>query len=348
MTNRRLRVFLIGSGRRMWGNFVPALRAMSDDFEINGVYSRTFANARTLADRHDLTAYPELLDSPILECDVVIVSVNPEATPGVYSSLSDIAPGRALVADTPVLPNFRALRAMDALERFRVVAVAEDHMNFAQFSLVRDLLSAGELGRLTNVNLFNSGYYYHGLALIRSFFGFTRAHYYRRTNLGRSARAHVFHFPGRRKGFISEPYSRSDGRFMLVGERAIITDFDVWSTDRPVYRIEPRHDAAGWCGWRLETENRVHACNPEWVPALRALNVEGQTDFNLQKTCALIVILRSLLEDNMNRRYGLREGIYDRLVTLYGPRLPTFVDPLALVGGTALTPTFRLASRLVS
>ncbi len=105
--------------------------------------------------------------------DIVAISVPTSQNAAVLRKLKPSASTLMILIDTPIAWNGAELAACNPLlSDFKHVAVAEDYMNFAPFSLMRRAVKAGLIGKPKALTLTNTGYLYHGLALIRSFADF--------------------------------------------------------------------------------------------------------------------------------------------------------------------------------
>jgi hypothetical protein len=340
------KVFLVGSGQRIRNNFIPGFRCLDDRFSLLGIHSRTYENAKKVADRHGLPAFASYEDSPIAEADVIVMSISTLAVPEVLKQLAPWAAGKHLVMDTPVLADFRHAQSMKRLERWGSVTIAEDYMNFPIYQMMRDVVDAGAIGSLRNVNLFHSGFFYHGLALIRSFIEFRAVRTYSRRHMGSTGYARFFGFGKNVRAALIEPYRSGQGRVMVVGTEGALTDMPDTADRLPHGVVEDITEGDRWIGHGIEINGRRFEIRPKATARLAELDLEKRSAFNDQKTCGLIEVLASIVEDNLNRRYGASQGLYDAFFMQYSDRLPVFVDPLAWFGGESVSPFFRALSRL--
>jgi predicted dehydrogenase len=138
---------------------VPALRALSDVFEIAGVANSSAASARAAAAALDIPrafgSVAELVASP--EVDIVAVTVKvPHHAALVTAALEA---GKHVYCEWPLGNGLAEARAMASLARSRgVLAVAGTQARFApQVQQVRELLAAGYLGELLSTTLVGTG-----------------------------------------------------------------------------------------------------------------------------------------------------------------------------------------------
>jgi hypothetical protein len=310
-----MRVAVIGSGNRVRSNFMPALSWLDDHVEVTGLWSRTAANAEAVASHWGVPARDSLAALVATQPHVIAVSVSTNAVPELLRALARRAPEAALVLDTPVLGRALDLPAARYLPRFRRVLIAEDYMNYPHFELMRTVTATGAIGTVREVAMHGNGYRYHGLATIRSFFGFPMTAAIRRIPAGEGAVSLSFRFGSDRRGVIKEPYVAGRGHTTVTGSHGTITD-DPEREDALL--IEPTYVDGEVAGFRLaDRELRL----PQ-LAMLRRISPPETTLFNDLKTCGLIRVFESLWGDNLNSDYTYRQGLYDHLMTAIGRRLP--------------------------
>jgi hypothetical protein len=312
-------VLLIGSGRRIKNNFLPALAQLGDRIEVVGLWSPTPAHAEQAAAPWGVPVATSLA-AGLTRADTVMVSVSTVAVPSVLQQLLADADRLTLVLDTPVFGSLAHLPAMRWLRRFPRVVIAEDYMNYPQWELARECVAAGLIGKVERVELRHSGYRYHGLALIRSFFGFPLATRVRKRRI--VDETHVdYVFSGGGAGRIIEPYDQARGATVIYGTQGLISDDPTVNDGRPVFWIKTAADQHGFtlADRRLE------------LPQVATL-LQGRDSswFNACKSCGLMRVLASIWEDNINLRYDYRQALYDHVTTAAMSKLPVVVDPLAM------------------
>jgi hypothetical protein len=318
MSSRR-QALLIGSGRRIKNNFLPAVAQLGDRIEVVGLWSPTPAHAQQAAAPWGLPVAPSLA-AGLTRADTVMVSVSTLAVPSVLQQLLADAERLTLVLDTPVFGSLAHLPAMRWLRRFPRVVVAEDYMNYPQWELARDCVAAGLIGQVERVELRHSGYRYHGLALIRSFFGFPLATRVRKRRIVDGTQVDYV-FAGGGAGRIIEPYDQARGATVISGTHGLISDDLTVEDGRRVFYINTAPDQQGFSLGERHLE----------LPKIAALmQGEDSTWFNACKSCGLMRVLESIWEDNINVRYDYRQALYDHVTTAAMSKLPVVVDPLAM------------------
>ena len=234
------RVLVVGAGRRATETIFPALLGLRDQVQLAGVVARSprklsLYNGELVVDADDrLDAFdPASLDT-------IMVAVPRAMVPSVLGTLANMDVGHvSLMLDTPVMDP-RHLGATRHFARFKKVVATEDAIGFPSIAHARQLVAAGEIGRLRHVRLFHSGFRNHGLAAIR-FVG--------RLGLPSSLRVERWHskwfeirmrFPKGVTGAIVHPESNDAGRLMVVGDRGAIVDYPTNRKDAIEigYRVE--------------------------------------------------------------------------------------------------------------
>lgn len=350
----KLRVLIVGAGKRVQNNFLPALRCLSDRFEIVGVHARTAANLSKVADLWDVPAVFDLQHMDWSTVDVVAVSVPVSQNPVVLRQLTPYGRGLRLVIDTPVATTLHELLECDRLlPEFREVLVAEDYMNFPLFSLIRLAAKTGLIGNPRAATLFNTGYSFHGLALIRSFANFRFAWRSETSLIGTFTKNIAYHLNEGFKGSVIGPYRpKSNGGLILEGDSGVITESSTderWGNtgNRRVYTArEIMHDG-DLAGYVIENTSGepLFSTNLPFLQALRAMPFDDKSNFNLCKGCGLIDVFLALLEpDNMNNSYGPDNALYDSFVSRIAARRRLLVDPPVLGRSTVMTALRTLAS----
>ena len=325
-----MRILIIGSGYRVKNSFLPALRLLESDVEVVGVHSRNIANARAAGEPFGVAAVEKLSSLRPGDVDAVMVSVTPTSNLAVLRATAHLAPGAALVMDTPAAVRWGDLRQLTLYRRWRAVRVAEDFMNLPQFRLVGKVIDSEAIGDIVRIRLESMGYRYHALALLRSWLGFP---------LVRSAQCRwsrgaavniVYRFPGGATGEVIEPFTGADGPFEVTGTRGSITGHSmghaVSGTDGG--HLERLEDDKRLCGFRVvglgaDSEASV----PSLVP-LRAMGLEDNSEFNLLRVDALRQIILSLWSpDPLNEAYRLQDAMADGLVSVTSRALPWWPAP---------------------
>jgi len=335
------RVLLVGSGRRIKNNFIPALSCLSD-YEIVGVHSRNPANIDAVSRRWNIPAVPDLRSFDFSKVDLIAISTTTSAVPSVLKSLVKPETAHlAVVIDTPVFEGVRHFKYLKLFSNFKKVLVAEDYMNFPQFELIRSVIAEGKIGEVKHVNLFHNGYRHHAIALIRSMLNFRFASFTSKVGVGGGDSIVTFSFGGGVRGVVTEPYQPHAGYIAVTGTKGTIHDFPpdpkkgISGYNLRQLRTNDRLD-----GFEIVSENYTKSYRPAHLPKLYAFDFDDKSEFNLLKTCGLIRVFDCLKEENINTRYGVVHGVYDSLMGRGARRAPFIVDPF---GGCIVTALKLLA-----
>ena len=245
---------IIGSGYRVKNSFLPALRLLDSDVEVVGVHSRNIADARAAGEPFGVGAVETLGSLRPGDVDAVMVSVTPTSNLAVLRATAHLAPGAALLMDTPAAVRWGDLRQLALYRRWRTVRVAEDFMNLPQFRLVGKVIDSGAIGEVVRIRLESMGYRYHALALLRSWLGFplVRSAHCRWSRGG--AVNIVYRFPGGATGEVIEPFTGAEGPFEVIGTRGSITGHSMGHAVSDAdgdCRVERLEDEAGLSGFQL-------------------------------------------------------------------------------------------------
>ncbi|MGD0730439.1 MAG: Gfo/Idh/MocA family oxidoreductase [Terracidiphilus sp.] len=354
-THNRLRVLLIGAGRRIQNNFLPSLKCLDERFEVVGIHSRTAERLQPVADRWRVPAVLSLDDVDFSAVDVAAISVPTLQNSFVLDKLRQVAGNVRIVIDTPMAwtpGEYTAIRR--SIPYFKQMIVAEDYMNFPTFALLRKAVNDGLIGKLQTVTLNNIGYLYHGLALIRSFSGFKAARRTWSRSAGWYSKIVGYDF-GSYKAVVVGPYRRhSAGGITIEGSQGILTDFayDAGVPDpggRPTYLLKTRRETSGLLtGISLENAGEGYSVELPDISKMAAMGIADTSDLNLQRGCGLMHVFRALLEpENINNLYGPENAFYDSFVSRLAGKGLLPVDPFTWFGSDAMI-GLRLAANLKS
>ncbi len=337
----KLRVLIVGAGRRVQNNYLPALSCLKDHLVVAGIHSRTYERLAPVAERWSVPAFRTLEEVDFANIDVVAISVQTSQNPIVLQKLAQYAPKLQLVIDTPVVWNRRELAVIPPLLKpYKQVLVTEDYMNFPPFAILRQAVKDGLIGSLRGATLYNIGYLYHGLALIRSFAGFPRAKRTWSRKVGSFSGITGYSFDNGYRAIVVGPYRKhTTGGITIEGSAGILTDFagdaELGGTGkRPVYTLRGHRDAEGLLSrFSLEGASSDYAVELPNLVAMAALDFPDKSDLNLLRGCGLIMVFQALYEtDNINRDYGAVNAIYDSFTPRIASKGVLPVDPLTWLG----------------
>ena len=318
---------IIGSGNRIKTNYLPALSCVKEHFEITGVHSRTEAKRNAVAQKWGIPSIEKLEQVDFSKVDLVILSITLKNNKQVLQKLAPYSSNLILIIDTPVLP-LNDLDAVKVLNKFKKVIVTEDFMNFPQFDLMREFVKKGFLGKLQKIILEQSGYRYHGLALIRSFSNFEKIVYSQIVSSSQQDVNINYKFKNGLLGCVKEPYKRLDGAITLVGDQGILaTEEKRIENGLSLYRLKEIWEQENFQGFKIEGENVNLSSQVRFYDSIKSMpNNENNSHFNVLKTCGLIQVFQSLLELNTHSKYTVLDGLYDNSITSLARKYNQFWD----------------------
>jgi hypothetical protein len=340
-----VRVLIVGAGRRVRNNFLPALAYLAPDFAVAGIVSPTPTRRSQLAAQWNVAEYASIDQVDLSQVDVVAISIPTAQNAAVVQQLKPAAARLKLIIDTPIAWNFTELSACSAaLAGFKHVAVAEDFMNLPPYTLMRRAVDAGLIGTPKSLILNNTGYFYHGLALIRSFVDFKPVIRSRRMVMS-NADITVLYNVGGMKATVVGPYRRNLEGSAISGTKGAITQYetDIVARTSNIYYLRTLREDGYITGYEIDGLGMALAL-PE-VAAMRAMDFPDKSEQNVLRGWGLMQIFKSLNDaGNLNCRYTARQAFYDSFVS----RIATLglfpFDPFAAMGNDALTPISLLAS----
>lgn len=340
MNRGALHVGIIGAGGRVKENYLPALRLMPDEFNVKWVHARNQDRLRAAMAPWGVRTIASIDTGALDEVDVVAVSVPADQNAAVLRKIGGAAKRLHLVIDTPVAASIGQARALwPLLRRFASVTVTEDFMNFPDFDLVRKAVADGAIGKVRNVILDGLGYYYHGLALIRSFADFSPVRSTARQRLGGDFVVSRYRLASGLEGTILYPYRRYDGTVGIVG-----SDGTIVSSEDAIPFVKGKRNLLLAAERQDGLPHRITLKGPDYfartelplVPSLMALPFQDRSELNLMRTLGLMTVFRSLDNDNINRRYGYGNALHDSFMSKVGMRFPRIWDPLSIVGASTI------------
>lgn len=356
MPQRPLRVLLIGAGRRIQNNYLPALACMPELFTVVGVHARTEERLSIVAERWSVPTSTSLDKFDLSAVDVIAASVPTSANAAVLQSLHQRlnAAERSrlrLVVDTPIAWNKQELIAvLPLLKGFAKVAAAEDYMNYPPFALIRAAVADGLIGRPRVLTLNNTGFLFHGLALIRSFVDFEHVFRTSRVTFGSMGAAVRYSFRSGFEAHVIGPYrAHSTGGLTLEGEAGFITEFpqDCKQEDgKNRHLLSYRRNDGILTSCVLTGSGGERVMEMPAIARMQPLPFADKSELNLLRGCGLMTVFRSLLDpQDMNNRYGPYAAMYDGFVSQRATRGQFPLDPFVMLGSNAVAAFSQLKGR---
>jgi len=173
MSVRRLRVGIVGSGKRSDYLYCPLVQILRDDLELVGVHGRRIEAAASLGAKHGVPAFDDLARM-VREArpDLLIVSVRNSANGPIAREVARL--GVPLLVETPVANDLADSDALIAESEARgfPVEVAEQYYRRPMERIKVALIRSGLLGEVHAAYNDFMGHGYHGVSLVRSYVGF--------------------------------------------------------------------------------------------------------------------------------------------------------------------------------
>lgn len=349
--SRKYRLVIIGSGHRIVTNYAPALKALGNEFEVTGIWSRTIDNAKQVAAANE---WPLLmnLDHPAIDhADIIVMSITASAAPKILKQILNTTDcsNKQLVIDTPVFSGVRSILHARMLRSFANVTVTEDYMNYPQFELLRKMVNADNVGEIQTITLEHTGYLYHGLALGRSFYDFELVKKVKKT---KDCLTYTFS-EGKKLNVIS-PYKQLKGRVVIEGNRGKL--YYANSSDYTEYidNLANYDNLITECWEDKKCVGLIYKCGNQLqrVPLPKLTHDQKSSALFYQfKTLGLIQVFRSLNTQNINSRYHYLQALYDNYVSngackkvgglIRNYQLPMTLLQLAMVTELEVGPFFQ-------
>jgi hypothetical protein len=222
----RTRIAIVGAGQRVVETALPVLQRLEDEFELDGIFSRTARELRVERRVHVVEPLEALDAARCAKLDVLYLVVAKGAVPEVLERLATLEPRNTdLLIETPVLLPRHLARA-GSLGAFRSASVTEDCLTLPLLDVVRACVASGQLGTPRAAILSHCAYAYHGVALLKGLLGVRRVLAARRRRLGREFALREFRFEGESRGLCLDPRDYGTGRFLVVGSQASLGDHE--------------------------------------------------------------------------------------------------------------------------
>jgi hypothetical protein len=304
-------VLVIGAGRRVKGAVLPALGCLEDRFRVAGVVARTARELSYAGGRRTVTTLDSLDRVDFAAIDLIAMAVSITEVPRVLRDLAARPVGHAvLLIDTPVLPP-TGLWASRCFSAFRRVLVAEDNLALPPFLLARRLIESGAIGALRRIFFFHSGFKHHALASLKMLAGGARIRGIVNRKFAGKLRQKEIDLDGGVSAVMYEPRDYATGKFLLVGEKGAIADYDYACA--PVRRIGYQVDGAIYRGVTLDGEPIAPVGLDEAYLTHVGDDVFDGSPMNTMKLRGLMDLLVAALEERSPFHYDPSEGICDHL-----------------------------------
>ncbi len=169
----KVKLALIGTGRRGSGTYAPIINLLKDDLEFIAVCDADAESVERVAAQYGIPAYTEtekMLEEARPEACAIVITPSNNHIPGLLCSEH----GVSYVTETPIDTDLEWADKMieSAKAHGTKIEVAENYYRVPTERIKRSLILEGVFGKiLTAYNDFR-GHGYHGVGLIRSYVGF--------------------------------------------------------------------------------------------------------------------------------------------------------------------------------
>lgn len=348
---QRPRVLIVGAGRRIENNFLPALRCLDAALDPVGIHATSPTRMTPLSQTWGVPAIADLAQFDLTGVDLVAISTPTAANAAVVASLLEHKHRLTLLIDTPIAWNRREFRdTWRMLRQFPRAFVAEDFMNFPPFALVRQAVRSGLIGEVKHIELDRTGYLYHGLALARSFASFEKVLSTKKVQTDKGLAVKYKLKSGLTIDVIG-PYERM-GRLTVKGSSGVIVydsqQENLTSSSPREYTVHTKRGLSGFIeGYDIANGGKLFALSCPELTQMMPMPFDDKSDLNLLRGCGLISIFRSISQpDGLNEAYGVTNGLYDGTVAKLAHRGVFPFDPFVWVG-TDATGVARTVSGLL-
>lgn len=169
----RLKIAMVGAGRRAAGGWLPVLDAFDDQLKLVAVCNTGNPRGEEAASKYHTRWYTnieQMLDKE--KPDLVAIAVNPVNTFDVAMPI--LERGISLVTETPIAAKLDQADAMiaKAQETGAKLEVAENLYRVPRERLKRKMIIEGAFGQVWRAQNDNRTHNYHAVSLIRSYIGF--------------------------------------------------------------------------------------------------------------------------------------------------------------------------------
>lgn len=209
-------IVIIGAGRRVINDFIPALLA-TNQFILKKIFSRHQKKISCLKKNYNVYPLPLLSDKDLRSCNFLYIAVPPSALRDIFIFLSDKDTSHIeLIIDTPIFPwKFR--KNISYFGQFKKVFVAEDIIFLPWIKFVKN-----NIGTINEIIFYKSGFRYHAIALAKILIDSEEINLAYKKKLTK-----IFNLVNNEsvaKISIIEPRDYSVGKIEIFGDQGFLTD----------------------------------------------------------------------------------------------------------------------------
>jgi hypothetical protein len=315
---------------------LPAASCLPDHIDVVGVYSRTVASAERLARAWGVTPLTDLAILSRESIDLIVVAVTTRNVPTVISQLGayDLR-HTTVMLDTPVVSSLRQLACFVHLRSCKEILVSEDLIAQPQIQACGELIEQGRLGTLRKIWLNHSGFRYHAVATLRRLAGKRYVLCANAARYGRDCSEITLRFSNSVTATVIEPRDYASGRLLVAGTTGIAADYPLFHPNAT--RIRYLFKGGRYSGLAIDDVEQPRSTLDELY--FQNLPYEKLVARNLNamlKIRGAVELLAAVANDDPRYKYGVNTALYDTITVVLCERLRFWVDPLVLVGQSAV------------
>jgi choline dehydrogenase-like flavoprotein len=318
----RASAVIIGAGRRVTEDVLPAFEAAETDYVVSAVFARRtrafFGRLKT----YQILPLSELNAETVKSADIIYVAVPPGEVASVLQLLTAFSCTHVrLVLDTPATSP----ETLD-LAAFKSVHVAEDSTELPWIEVVRRATKhGGPLGRLKRVVCQRSVYRYHGMALIKALCAPPDA---RAGHISSGFRmfSGLYIKCSETRALIQEPRDYESGRLWIEGERGVASD----RAEDGRLPISLKHENDRCIGFTLGSmEAALSDAESELMGRIKAHDTIITRMLDIKR----VGLLRLLGKIKRGEGWTLADGVNDLVVDASLHRVNFYIDATRKRGG---------------
>lgn len=305
------KTILVGAGRRVRDNILPALIHGREFFDVTGVYARSERVMTVCGTEFAVENFETDLSARIAECDVIIVCVTVKQVPAVLKRLLENGGSdKTIFIDTPVFAG-RNVKKAKLLGSFSRVYVLEDWIGLAHFRIVKDIIQNGHIGAVKEIIFQHGGYRNHALAAVRNWTTAASVRRIRRRKLFAGFWEFRITDAAGVKTRMLEPRNYRDGTFLIIGDKGSIANYELDSENHHFIDTQLRD---GVLTAECAMPDRRRKTSIPFHEALIESLVEDGNLMNLLKTQSVLDMLRAPDMEGSALTYTASEAVYDKFM----------------------------------
>jgi predicted dehydrogenase len=172
----RIRVAIIGTGRRSGYMYGPLLAGLADEVELVAVWGRSGPSARALGELLGVPSFTDL-ERLVAETKPAVGIVSVSGTANGEVGLMAVRSGLHVLLETPIAYALSEADAIiaEAARRHLKIEVSEQFHRRPMEQIKLKLIASGLFGRVHSSFSDFAGHGYHGVSVMRSYLGFDAA-----------------------------------------------------------------------------------------------------------------------------------------------------------------------------